>query len=69
MTRERGREDRRVVYISLSEKGRKAYEYHARFHQDMIRGLSSALTPEEMEVLVKALEKLTSWFSSFQPRE
>lgn len=69
VTRERGREDRRVVYISLSEKGRKAYEHHARFHREMISGLSSALTPEEMAVLVKALEKLNCWFSSFHPHE
>mgnify|MGYP001851740023 FL=1 len=67
VTRERGRSDRRVVYISLSEKGRKAYAHHARFHQEMIDGIRSALTPEEMDALVKALEKLTSWFGSFQP--
>ena len=69
VTRERGREDRRVVYISLSEKGRKAYAHHARFHQEMIDGIRSALTPEEMAALVKALEKLKDWFSSFQPNE
>ncbi|HIZ78463.1 MAG TPA: MarR family transcriptional regulator [Candidatus Lachnoclostridium stercorigallinarum] len=69
VTRERGREDRRVVYISLSEKGRKAYAHHARFHQEMIGGIQSALTPEEMAALVKALEKLKSWFGSFQPNE
>ena len=34
--RSRGLEDRRVVYISLSERGRKAYGHHARFHREMI---------------------------------
>ena len=34
VTRQRGKEDRRVVYIFLSEKGRAAYEHHARFHKD-----------------------------------
>ena len=27
--RERGQEDRRIVYISLSEKGRNAFHHHA----------------------------------------
>ena len=33
VVRERGQEDRRVVYISLSDRGRKAFEHHARFHR------------------------------------
>ena len=67
--RERGQEDRRVVYISLSEKGRRAYEHHSRFHQEMINGVISALEPDEINALVKALEKLNQWFRTFQPKE
>ena len=52
--RERGKEDRRVVYISLSDKGRIAYEHHARFHEAMIKGITEELTQEEMEVLIKS---------------
>ena len=33
VVRERGQEDRRVVYISLSDRGRRAYAHHARFHR------------------------------------
>lgn len=68
VTRERGQEDRRVVYISLSEKGRKAYTHHERFHQQMIREVLDGLSPEETEVLLKSLKKLTSWFRSFQDK-
>ena len=60
--RSRGLEDRRVVYISLSERGRKAYEHHARFHREMIESLTSDLSEEEMQTLVKALMKLNHWF-------
>lgn len=60
--RERGKEDRRVVYISLSEKGRKAYEHHAEFHREMIDEISNDLGEEEMRVLVRALSRLDSWF-------
>lgn len=65
VVRRRGDEDRRVVYISLSEKGRKAYEHHRRFHEAMIRDVESELTEEELAVLVRALTKLNAWFRSF----
>ena len=64
--RERGKEDRRVVYISLSDKGRIAYEHHARFHEAMIKGITEELTHDEMEFLIKTLTKLNRWFRSFQ---
>lgn len=60
--RERGQEDRRVVYISLSDRGRKAYEHHAEFHREMIKGVAGDLSEEEMRVLVQALSRLDSWF-------
>ena len=66
--RERGQEDRRVVYISLSEKGRKAYAHHENFHRQMIHEILEHLTQEETEVLLKSLGKLTSWFQGFQDR-
>ena len=50
--RSRGLEDRRVVYISLSERGRKAYGHHARFHREMIESLTSDLSEDEMQTLV-----------------
>ena len=64
--RQRGTVDRREVYISLSEKGRKAYEHHARFHKAMIDSVSSELSQDEMEMLVKTLTKLNLWFRSWQ---
>lgn len=64
--RERGKEDRRVVYISLSEKGRAAYAHHAEFHREMINAVMEELTPEELEVLRKTLTKLNRWFRSWQ---
>lgn len=64
--RERGQEDRRVVYISLSDKGRIAYEHHAKFHKAMIDSVIELLDDEEMKALVKALTKLNKWFRSWQ---
>lgn len=60
--RERGKEDRRVVYISLSEKGLRAYRHHEEFYRQMIEAVLENLTEDETESLVKALAKLERWF-------
>lgn len=66
VNRERGTEDRRVVYISLSEKGRKAYRHHEEFHYQMINAILENLTQEETESLVEAMAKLNRWFRGQQ---
>ena len=60
--RQRGQTDRRVVYISLSEKGKAAYQHHARFHQEMIQSIVEHLTEDELAALTKALTCLDHWF-------
>lgn len=60
--RVRSEEDRRVVLISLSEKGKKAYLHHKDFHDRMINAVVEELTEEEQQVLGKALAKLNLFF-------
>ncbi|MBD5491458.1 MAG: MarR family transcriptional regulator [Lachnospiraceae bacterium] len=60
--RTRSEEDRRVVLISLSGKGRKAYFHHRRFHEEMINAILRELSEEEQRVLEQALFKLTRFF-------
>ena len=55
VNRKRGEKDRRVVYISLSEKGRKAYSHHREFHKRMIQGLLDTLNEQEQDLLVKVM--------------
>ena len=50
VNRKRGEKDRRVVYISLSEKGRKAYSHHREFHKRMIQGLLDTLNEQEQDL-------------------
>lgn len=66
VNRERGKEDRRVVNISLSEKGKRAYRHHEEFHRHMIDEILRDLTEEETEALVRSLTKLERWFRRFQ---
>jgi len=60
--RKKSEEDRRVVQISLTRKGKLAYRVHEKFHADMVQAIIAELTPDEEEVLIKSLDKLNSFF-------
>ena len=64
--RVRSEEDRRVVLISLSEKGKAAYEHHRQFHQKMVGAVLEDLNQEETLVLTNALKKLSSFFRQYE---
>lgn len=60
--RKKSEEDRRVVQISLSRKGKLAYRVHERFHADMVKAIIKELTIEEEQVLIQSLDKLNCFF-------
>lgn len=60
--RRRGEKDRRVVFLSLSEKGQNAYAHHRRFHEDMIHAMLKGLSENETKVLVRALGNVQRFF-------
>ncbi len=62
VNRTRSEEDRRVVLISLSDKGVRAYLRHQEFHQKMIDAVLAGLSEEEQRVLEQALLKLNRFF-------
>lgn len=62
----RSEEDRRVVYIRLTEKGIKAYHHHEEFHKKMTDTVVEALDQEEVPVLVKTLNSLAEFFRSYR---
>lgn len=64
--RVRSEEDRRVVLLSLSEKGKKAYEHHKIFHENMIKATVDKLTETEKQILAKALVNLKSYFEEYK---
>lgn len=63
--RERSEEDRRVVYIKLTEKGKRAYEHHAQFHHQMTDAVIKKLNEKEIPVLLKTLEGLSEFFRNY----
>ncbi|ADL53806.1 MarR family winged helix-turn-helix transcriptional regulator [Clostridium cellulovorans] len=60
--RNRIEEDRRVVMIQLTKRGKLAYRVHQKFHMDMIRETIEGIDEEEEKVLVTALEKINNYF-------
>lgn len=62
--RTRSSEDKRVVLVSLTEKGRKAFFHHRDFHKAMIRSAISGLDEAETKALLSCLQKLDTFFSS-----
>lgn len=63
VNRERGKKDKRVVFVSLTEKGHKAYVHHEEFHRQMIEHMKDGLNEQETTVLVYALAKLNDYFN------
>ena len=61
VTRERSTEDKRVVMIRLTDRGRSAYYHHEQFHRQMIQNIAAEMNEQETEVLIYALAKLVDY--------
>lgn len=64
LRRENGLEDRRKIYIYLTEKSIKPEQKHKEFHDRMIHSIISNLNEEELVTLSRSLECLEGFFSS-----
>ena len=62
--RERSRQDKRVVWVYLTDKGRAAYRHHEEFHRDMIAKVKGELNEQELPVLIYSLAKLIDYFQT-----
>lgn len=67
--RSRSEADRRVVLISLTEKGKTAHEQHRKFHEKMIDSIIEELSEEDQVVLQKALSNMNRFFKEYQIKE
>lgn len=67
--RSRSEEDRRVVLVSLTEKGKRAYEHHGQFHDKMIQAIVEELNEDEKQVLVKALGRMGGFFEEIRKQK
>ena len=56
--------DRRVIYITVTEKGKEVNEYHEAFHYEMIQAVGEQLDENELNTMFGALDKLKEFFKS-----
>ena len=54
----RSDQDRRVVYLHLTKKGRLVHRLHKRFHKAMVEKIIDGMSPEEIDVMGKGLTNL-----------
>ncbi len=66
IVRIRSEQDRRVVYIRLTEKGKKAYRHHAEYHRQMTNAVIEKLEEEEIPILLKTLDGLREFFRGYK---
>lgn len=66
IVRERSRTDKRVVFVFLTEKGKKAFYHHRDFHKNMIKSIVKDLDEGEMQVMIKCLLKLNDFFNEIE---
>lgn len=55
-------DDKRKTIITLTLAGQKVQRAHSIFHRRMIRNISSGFTPEEKQVLISSMGKLSDFF-------
>lgn len=59
--RSRSKNDKRVVLVVLTEKGRKAFFHHRDFHKNMIKAIVKDMNEDEMKVIMKGLLSLNDF--------
>ena len=65
VTRKRSEEDRRVVFLQLTAKGKRAYEHHREYHRQMTDAVINKLDENEVPVLIKTLTGLSEFFRGY----
>lgn len=63
VTKNRSQTDGRVVYVTLTDRGRKVARVHRHFHKRMVRAVAGDLSEQEFNAMVKGLVKLNKFLS------
>ena len=58
-----------MVNINLTAKGRRAYDHHKDFHDQMTEAVIQHLSGPEVEVLAHALDNLSDFFRTYGNRQ
>lgn len=64
--RNRGERDRRVIYASLTDKGRRAYRHHQDFHEKLVLSVMEDMEDDEAQMLLRTMTKLDTFFEELK---
>lgn len=62
----RSEDDRRVVKLGLTKKGKLLFRVHQYFHRQMIKQVLRDMSEDEEKVLLKALKNLHDFLQEFK---
>lgn len=69
VSRSRSKKDKRVVLISLSEKGERAFRRHKNFHERMVDSVIDGLDDNQVGVLINTLKNVRSFIDTYGEEE
>lgn len=62
----RSTKDRRVVHLYLTKKGRLIYRLHKRFHNQMVKSITSEMDDVEYQAMKKGLHNLYNFLEDLK---
>lgn len=60
--------DRRKVYLQLTDEGKAVFEQHHKFHEEMVNAIVGEFKNEELPLVVDILSRLKSFFEKFMEK-
>ncbi|MFK4566962.1 MarR family winged helix-turn-helix transcriptional regulator [Enterococcus sp. UD-01] len=62
----RSEDDRRVVKLGLTKKGKLLFRVHQHFHREMVKNILSSMDSAEEKALLKALKNLHDFLKEYK---
>lgn len=62
----RSKDDRRVVKLGLTKKGKLLYRVHQHFHREMVKNILDGMDTDEQQALLTALKNLHDFLQDYK---
>lgn len=62
----RSEDDRRVVKLGLTKKGKLLYRVHQHFHKEMVKNILAGMKEDEEKALLRALKNLHEFLQEYK---
>ncbi len=65
----RSEDDRRVVKLGLTKKGKLLFRVHQHFHREMVKNILKGMEQEEEQALLRALKNLHDFLQEYKSED